>query len=105
MCLLQHCPSLLVRAPETYLAHVIGFMGFQSSGTVSLQSNIAQDKPLIDPKFLSHPFDRRLVIECMREAFKFLDQASLSKDRLRLVNEPKGLSDEEILVSPLIPIF
>lgn len=74
-------------------------MGFLSSGTVSLRSNHPNDDPVIDPRFLSHPFDRRLVVECMRDALDFLDQPFLAKDRERLVDGPGGMGDEAILVS------
>ena len=63
-------------------------MGAESSGTVTLQSTDPKDPPLIDPNFLSHPFDRRVVIECLRDALDFLDQPFLAKDRERLAFGP-----------------
>ena len=74
-------------------------MGAETSGTVTLQSTNPKDPPLIDPKFLSHPFDRRVAIESIRDALDFLDQPFLLQDRERLAFGPKGLSDDEILVS------
>ena len=74
-------------------------MGAESSGTVILQSKDFKDPPVIDPKFLSHPFDRRVVIETIRDALDFLDQPFLVQNRERLAEGPKGLSDDEILVS------
>ena len=73
-------------------------MGAQSSGTVTLRSKDPKDPPLIDPKFLSHPFDRHVAIECLRDTLDFLDQPFLADNRERLATGPKGLSDEEILV-------
>ena len=73
-------------------------MGAQSSGTVTLRSKDPKDPPLVDPRFLSHPFDRRVAIECVRDALDFLDQPFLAQNRERLAKGPKGLSDDEILV-------
>lgn len=80
-------------------------MGAESSGTVTLQSTDPKDPPIIDPQFLSHPFDRRVAIECVRDALDFLDQPFLAQDRERLVHGPKGLSDDEILVSSVLRTF
>lgn len=73
-------------------------MGAQSSGTVTLRSKDPKDPPLIDPKFLSHPFDRHVAIECIRDALDFLNQPFLAENTERLATGPKGLGDEEILV-------
>ena len=80
-------------------------MGAQSSGTVTLQSKDPKDLALIDPKFLSHPFDRRVAIESIRDTIEFLDQPFLAQNRERLAEGPKGLSDDEILVSNFLRRF
>ena len=73
-------------------------MNLRSSGTVTLHSSNPSDPALLDPNFLSHPFDRRIAIEAVREALDFLDTPALAKDRERIAAGPKGSSDEEILV-------
>ena len=73
-------------------------MGSQAAGEVKLRSGNPKDPPLLDPKFLSHPFDRRVAIEGVREALEFLDLPELAKDQVRLASGPTGRSDEEILV-------
>lgn len=80
----------------------VGAMAFvenpQSHGTVTLQSKDPKDKPLFDPKILTHPFDRRVIIEGIRENIKFLKAPVYASDTLRFYG-PKGDTDEEIWVS------
>jgi choline dehydrogenase-like flavoprotein len=71
----------------------------QSRGTVTLQTSNPLDKPLIDPKFLSHPFDQRVAIESMRKLLDFLNAPSLQEKTARKVGWPESLSDEGLLVS------
>ena len=74
-------------------------MGGQASGEVKLRSRDPKDPPLVDPKFLSHPYDRRVAVESVREALEFLDLPGLAKDQVRLAAGPTGRGDEEILVN------
>ena len=74
-------------------------MNPQSSGSITLASNDPAVHPIIDPTFLSHPFDRRVAIEAMREMMRFF-QAPVFKNRTaRHVGWPVDRSDEAILVS------
>lgn len=76
-------------------------MGSQGSGEVNLRSANPADPPLIDPKFLTHPYDRRVAIEAVRDTLHFLDMPYLAKDQIRLATGPKGRSDDEIFVGLL----
>ena len=87
-----------MKAPEEYLATAVAFMGGQAAGEVKLRSRNPKDPPLVDPKFLNHPFDRRVAIESVREAFELIDLPALAKDQIRLAKGPRGRSDEDILV-------
>lgn len=78
-------------------------MGGQAAGEVKLSSGDPKDPPLLDPKFLSHPFDRRVAIESVREVLDFMELPGLAKDQIRLATGPHGRSDEEILVSVCYP--
>ena len=77
----------------------LAFMNGQAAGEVKLSSKDPKDPPLLDPKFLSHPFDRRVAIESVREALEFFDMPGLAKDQVRLATGPQLRSDEEILVN------
>lgn len=73
-------------------------MSAQSRGTVRLRSSEPGDPPLIDPGFLSHPFDRRLAIEAVRETLKLIDVEHLARDQKELAAGPTSRGDDEILV-------
>jgi choline dehydrogenase-like flavoprotein len=77
---------------------VFGFLlSEQSSGTVTLQSSDPKTPLLFDPKFLSHPFDRRLAIDLTRELLSKINHTAYAKDTLATVTAPKSESDEDIL--------
>ena len=76
-------------------------MNPQSCGEVRLSSANPKEPPLVDPRFLSSPFDRRVAIEAVRATLELLDQPRLSNDTVSLAAGPEGRSDKEILVSHL----
>jgi choline dehydrogenase-like flavoprotein len=98
----QHTPLPFFPAEpnedETWVAALAFVHCPQSHGTITLQSANPNDKPLIDPKFLTHPFDRRVMIESVREVTKLLKAPVYAKDTLRFYG-PKDDSDEAIWVS------
>ncbi|KAL8875621.1 MAG: hypothetical protein Q9192_009019, partial [Flavoplaca navasiana] len=90
-------PSPSVKAPEKYLSTAVAFPGNHGPGSVRLASSNPNDPPIIDPKFLSHPFDRRVAIESVRETLAFLKQPLMAQGSLRFAASPDGDSNEEIL--------
>ncbi|KAH7034753.1 GMC oxidoreductase-domain-containing protein [Microdochium trichocladiopsis] len=70
-------------------------MNPQSRGTVTLQSTDPRQAPLIDPKFLTHPYDKRNAIESLREMLRY-QQAPAWKARevTRTIGWPAGTSYE-----------
>ena len=88
-----------IQPTDTYLGLAAGFMNTQSLGSVQLRSADPKDPLLIDSQLLSHPFDRRVAIESMKEILAFLDKPAMAKDTIRFINAPAGRSDEEIWVS------
>lgn len=97
--ILSHNPNAgpAVQSPEQYFAIAVALMNTQSSGTVTLASTNPSTAPLIDPKFLSPPFDCRLAIESLRAALAFLDLECLKKDEVRLAAGPAERGDKELL--------
>ncbi|KAL9611724.1 MAG: hypothetical protein Q9167_003647 [Letrouitia subvulpina] len=95
--LITHVPSIKVAAPEKYFAMAIACMGTQSLGQVTLRSKDPKEPALFDPRFLSHPYDRRVAIEAVREALAFLDSPLLAEHQDHIVDGPEDGSDEEIL--------
>lgn len=90
-------PSPSVKEPEHYLSTAVAFPATQGTGELNLRSTNAQDPPAINPNFLSHPFDRRLAIESVRETLQFLNIPPLARDQIRMAAGPAGTGDEEIL--------
>ena len=91
-------PNPTVKEPEKYLCTMVGFQGGNGSGEVCLRSSDPNDTPTIDPNYLSHPFDRRVAIEAVREALELQDIPSLAKARTGYAAGPKGRTDEDIWV-------
>lgn len=79
-------------------------MNPQSRGTVTLRSADARDAPLIDPRFLTHPYDRRSAIEGMRELLKYLQAPVWQQKTVRRLGWPEDDSDEAIWVSGQSPL-
>ncbi|WKN31946.1 GMC family oxidoreductase [Porifericola rhodea] len=75
-------------------------MQARSEGTVRLQSNRAEDPPLIDPKYFSDPegHDARVMVEGIKTARKIAAQASLKPwIKRELAPGPDVQTDEQIL--------
>ncbi|KAK8138560.1 FAD/NAD(P)-binding protein [Apiospora sp. TS-2023a] len=71
-------------------------MNPQSRGTVTLKSANPREAPIIDPKFLTHPFDRRTAIEGMREMLRFFQAPTWKRKTVRHVSWPQDSSDKAI---------
>ncbi|KAL8688303.1 MAG: hypothetical protein Q9218_005754 [Villophora microphyllina] len=93
----QHVGTASVSSPEQYIGTAVGLMSLQSRGTVTLRSKNPADPPIVDPNFLHEAFDKRVAIEAVREAMKFLNSPGLKKDHVRFAAEPDSLGDEDIL--------
>jgi len=72
-------------------------MNPQSKGSVRLRSKDPLAAPLIDPNFLSHAFDRRVLIEGMK-VMKRLLSAPVYAEKMLETYMPADDSDEAIWV-------
>ncbi|KAL8991998.1 MAG: hypothetical protein Q9169_007462 [Polycauliona sp. 2 TL-2023] len=90
-------PSPSVKAPEKCLSTAVAFPGNYGTGSVKLSSSDVKDPPTIHPNFLSHPFDKRVAIESVREALEFLRQPLMSKGTIRMAAGPEGDTDDDII--------
>jgi choline dehydrogenase-like flavoprotein len=70
-------------------------MNPQSRGTITLQSSDPRTPPLINPNFLTHPFDRRLLIDGIREVMR-IQRAPVFASRTLKRLGPASESDEDI---------
>ncbi|KAK2809739.1 hypothetical protein FQN50_003584 [Emmonsiellopsis sp. PD_5] len=86
---------------------VVG-LNLQSRGELTLKSADPNDNPSINPKYLSHPYDRRLMIEVVRECMDFLESKALGATFTGYQIAPKSRSEEDIndfLKDNLCPLF
>lgn len=70
-------------------------MNPQSRGTINLQSSDPSKLPLINPNFLTHPFDRRVMIDGIREVMR-IQSAHIFASRTLKKLGPANDSDEAI---------
>lgn len=87
-----------VAGDEEVFSAICLVMNPQSRGTVSLKSADPREAPIIDPKFLTHPFDRRVAIEGMREMLRFFQAPAWKQKTVRNVSWPQDDSDSAIWV-------
>ncbi|KAJ5101278.1 Glucose-methanol-choline oxidoreductase [Penicillium alfredii] len=81
----------------SYLCLPVFMMNAQSRGEVRLQSSNPNDPLLFDPRFLSHPFDRRASIEIFRYLLELTRHPAIAKDTVSTLFGPSSDSDEDIL--------
>ncbi|CAG8955409.1 hypothetical protein HYFRA_00010273 [Hymenoscyphus fraxineus] len=97
--LATHIPPSLASyemSPDTrFLGAMCLLMNPQSLGTVTLQSADPNIAPKIDPQFLTHGYDRRVMIEGVRETMRVLSAPVYAVDTIDKVG-PTDDSDEEI---------
>lgn len=73
-------------------------MNPQSYGEVTLASANPSDAPNADPKLISHPYDRRVLIEGVRKLMDYFDAPVWKKSAVKLIGCPRSRSDEDIWV-------
>ncbi|KAI9697245.1 MAG: hypothetical protein M1836_004809 [Candelina mexicana] len=81
---------------ETTATFEAFWMNPQSVGELKLQSSNPKDLLLMDPRALSHPFDRRVAIETMRSCMDLLETPLLAKNTLRYAAAPKSKREDDI---------
>ncbi|EGE79598.1 glucose-methanol-choline oxidoreductase [Blastomyces dermatitidis ATCC 18188] len=80
-----------------YTCLLVFLYNAQARGEVTLQSSDPNEPLRMDPKFLSHPFDRRAAIDSLRDALRVAEHPAYIKDKLAELAAPKSDSDEDLL--------
>jgi choline dehydrogenase-like flavoprotein len=86
--------------PSEHLSYstLAGFLlNSQVRGEVTLQSSDPNLPLKFDPKFLSHPFDRRVAIEILRDMLEVTNNTAFAKDTVAPIAVPKSDSDKDLL--------
>lgn len=92
-------------ADKPHLSWIAILLNAQSRGEVTLRSADPDDAPLINPGYLEHPYDRKALIESMREIMRFQQHSALKKYLQGYIQGPRSTSDEDILVRPIVLSF
>ncbi|PQE17554.1 hypothetical protein CJF30_00009567 [Rutstroemia sp. NJR-2017a BBW] len=81
---------------DSYITALCFVMNPQSRGHITLRSSNPSDPPIIDPNLLSHPYDRRVMIEAMKTTLKLFDAPVFDESRVKMIGVPEGRGEEEI---------
>ena len=76
---------------------LVFYYNSQSYGEVTLQSGDPSKPMRFDPRFLASPFDRRLAIDSLRDAFRISQHEGYVKNNTSTIVGPVGESDEQLL--------
>ncbi|KAK2756583.1 hypothetical protein FQN54_005476, partial [Arachnomyces sp. PD_36] len=82
---------------EDYVGFDFALTSILSTGEVRLKSADPKDPPVIDPRYLSHPYDKRAAIEGFREVMSFAESPAFAKNTVELIHQVGNKTDEEIL--------
>jgi choline dehydrogenase-like flavoprotein len=85
--------------PESsfFSAIAIG-MNPQSRGTVTLRSSNPDDPPLVDFAYLSHAYDKRVIVTAVRQLLQYITKSPLANEMMGITCGPKSEDEEDILV-------
>ncbi|KKZ68208.1 hypothetical protein EMCG_06099 [[Emmonsia] crescens] len=101
-------PTYVAPEETSYLSTVVCLMNMQSKGEVTLKSANATDNPVINPNYMSHPYDRRMMTLAIRETMRFSQSDAIKQGFKEHVMAPKSQSDEDIhefIDENLLPVF
>ncbi|KAH7116109.1 choline dehydrogenase [Dendryphion nanum] len=90
-------PGAQLSKGSSYLTFVAILMNAQSKGSVTLQSSDPVDKPVIELNYLSHPYDKRMMRETVRQSWtKIYENPDIKPLVKKTLHGPATLSDEDI---------
>lgn len=92
-------PGHQLQSGSAYLSAVVFLMNPQSRGQLKLSSSDAREHPLIDFGYLTSAFDKKAMLEAIKESMRFLETSSLAKYFKGYIHAPKSSSDSDIEVS------
>jgi choline dehydrogenase-like flavoprotein len=85
--------------PESsFFSAVAVGMNPQSRGAVTLRSSNPDDPPLIDFAYLSHSYDKRVIVAAVRQLLQYITKSPLAKEMMEITFGPKSEDEEDILV-------
>ena len=79
-----------------YLSAMVFTAHSLSKGTVKLASADVNDPALCDPELLTHPYDKKVIIEATRTALQLVKTPSMASTIKEMTLGPKSDSDDDI---------
>jgi choline dehydrogenase-like flavoprotein len=90
-------PGTVLPEDSSYITAIAFIMNPLSEGSVTLRSANAEDKPIINLAYLTHPHDRRVMREAVRETCsKIFENPDVKQHIKRQICGPASLSDADI---------
>jgi choline dehydrogenase-like flavoprotein len=90
-------PGSKIEEGNSYMTPIAFLMNPQSEGSVTLRSADANDKPVVNLNFLTHPYDKRVMRETVRTVWqKIVENPKIKGDIRRTLCGPKSLSDGDV---------
>lgn len=82
---------------KTYQTVMTFGMTPMSRGSITLRSANPADPPISDPNFLMHPWDRLVMLDAIKQTYKWLHHPLVSASITGALALPKSTSDEDLL--------
>lgn len=90
-------PGSQLEEGNTYMTCIAFLMNPQSEGSVTLRSNKIEDKPILKLNYLTHPYDKKVFREAVRNTWqKLVENPTISKSVIRTITGPKSVDDADI---------
>lgn len=91
-------PGFQIAKGTSHESYFVFLMNPQSTGSVSISSSRPDAQPVIDPRYLSHPYDVRALTESTRELMRFIESPVMANYFIEYAHGPDSSSDGHILV-------
>jgi choline dehydrogenase-like flavoprotein len=90
-------PGTQLDEGNTYMTFIAFLMNPQSSGSITLRSKDASDKPIITLNYLTHPYDVRIFREAIRSTWaKLTGSPVIAPHIVRTILGPKSMEDGDV---------
>ncbi|KAI1554551.1 BetA Choline dehydrogenase [Pyrenophora tritici-repentis] len=90
-------PGTQLESGNTYLTFIAFLMNPQSTGSITLRSAKAEDKPVIKLNYLTHPYDKRIFREAIRETWtKLTSSRVIAPHVVRTILGPNSMDDADV---------
>lgn len=83
--------------PREFMVSIGVLMNPQSRGTVTLRSSDPRDDALFDPKLMTHPYDKRVLITAGQKMMNWMKSPAIAETIERPLNMPDSDSAEDVL--------